>query len=50
MLIITVKVNAPDGAAQEVKEALAMYLEQFGDASVVEVKEIRKQQMRIGSM
>ena len=38
MLTITVKVDALPEQAQGVKEALAMYLEQFGDAQVVEVK------------
>lgn len=38
MLTITVKVDALPGDAQGVKECLAMFLEQFGDAQVVEVK------------
>lgn len=41
MLVITVKVNAPLGTAQGVKESLAMYLERFGDAKVTEVREVQ---------
>lgn len=37
MLTITIKVDAPDWAAQGVKEHLAMCLERFGDVRVVEV-------------
>ena len=48
MLIITVQVDAPVGMAQGVKEALAMYLERFGDARVVSVTETAPEQMRIG--
>lgn len=43
MLVITVKVNAPLGTAQSVKEDLAMYLERFGDSRVTEVREVRPQ-------
>lgn len=39
MLSITVEVNAPGWMAQGVKESLAMYLERFGDARVVDVDE-----------
>ena len=39
MLIITVKVDAPAGKAQGIKEDLAYYLEQFGDVRGVDVKE-----------
>lgn len=38
MLTITIKVDALSEDAQGVKECLAMYLEQFGRAEVVEVK------------
>ena len=38
MLTITVQVNAPAELAQGVKEDLAMYLERYGDARVVEVR------------
>lgn len=41
MLTIIVKVNAPAGKAIGIKEDLAMYLERFGDAKVVEIKEDR---------
>ena len=39
MLTVVIQVNAPDWAAQAVKEHLAMVLEPFGDSRVVEVKE-----------
>lgn len=38
MLTVVIQVNAPDWAAQAVKEHLAMVLEPFGDSRVVEVK------------
>lgn len=44
MLIITIGVDAPLGMAQGVKESLAMFLEQFGDARVLEIKETRPRQ------
>ena len=48
MLIITIEVNAPPGQAIGVKEDLAMYLERFGDARVVEITERGAEQTRIG--
>ena len=48
MLTITVRVDAPVGMAQGVKEALGMYLEQFGDARVVSVMETAPEQLKIG--
>lgn len=47
MLTITIRVNAPPDAAQSVKEALAMWLERFGDARVVSVTGDRPEQMRM---
>lgn len=47
MLTITIQVNAPPDAAQSVKEALAMWLERFGDARVVSVTEDEPEQMQI---
>ena len=47
MLTITIQVNAPQGAAQGVKEALAMWLERFGDARVVSVTEDEPEQMSL---
>lgn len=44
---IVVEVDRLAGQAIGIKEALAMYLEQFGDARVVEVKEIPQEQMTI---
>lgn len=38
MLTITVRVDALSEQAQGVKESLAMFLEQFGDTQVIEVK------------
>ena len=50
MLTITIQVNAPQGAEQSVKEALAMWLERFGDARVVSVTEDEPEQMRMEGM
>lgn len=47
MLIITIKVNAPAGKAIGIKEDLAMYLERFGDAKVVEIQEETPEQMKL---
>lgn len=47
MLTITIQVNAPPDAAQSVKEALAMWLERYGDARVVSVTEDKPEQMNI---
>ena len=48
MLTITIQVNAPPDMAQAVKEALAMWLERYGDARVVSVVAKAPEQMRIG--
>lgn len=50
MLTITIQVNAPPDAAQGVKEALAMWLERYGDARVVSVTEDEPEQMRMEGM
>lgn len=42
MLIITIHVDAPPGQAIGIKEDLAMYLEQYGDARVISVSEQQK--------
>lgn len=47
MLTITVKVDALPEMAQAVKEDLAMYLEQHGDAQVVEVRAVMPWQMSL---
>ena len=47
MLTITIQVNAPQGAAQGLKEALAMWLERYGDARVVSVTEDKPEQMSL---
>lgn len=49
MLTITIKVDAPAGQAQGIKEHLAMVLERFGDARVVEIKENAPEQMQMGN-
>lgn len=48
MLTVTVQVKAPPDMAQAVKEALAMWLERYGDACVVSVMARAPEQMRIG--
>lgn len=45
MLTITIKVNAPLGAAIGIKEHLAMVLERFGDTRVVDIREDVPEQM-----
>lgn len=45
MLKIELEVNAPLGAAEAVKEDLAMYLERYGDTRIVSVQEIKPVQM-----
>lgn len=47
MLTITIKVDAPADRAQAVKEALAMYLEQYGDTQVVKITEEKPEQLKI---
>lgn len=48
MLTIVIQVDAPLGQAIGVKEELAMYLERFGDAKVLEVRETTPEQIKIG--
>lgn len=50
MLILTIKVDAPLGQAQEVKEDLAAYLERYGNARVVSIKEEGGEQMSLLTM
>ena len=47
MLRIVIEVDRPTGQAIGIKEALAMYLEQFGDARVVEIKEAPHEQITL---
>ena len=47
MLKITIQVDAPAGQAIGIKEDLAMYLEQFGDARVISVEEVLEEQISI---
>lgn len=48
MLTITIKVDAPAGQAIGIKEDFAMYLEKWGDARVIEIREECPEQMRMG--
>lgn len=50
MLILMFRVDAQEGAVPEVKETLAMFLEQWGDVRLVEVRETGPVQMRIGGV
>ena len=50
MLTITFQVAAPSGAAQGVKEHLAMCLEGFGDTRVVDIREDEPEQMTMGGV
>lgn len=45
MLRVVLLVDAPDGAAQGIKEKLAVDFEKFGDVKVVEVREINGEQI-----
>lgn len=47
MLIIRVEVDRPAGQAIGIKEDLAMYLEQFGDARVVDITEVAPEQQKL---
>lgn len=47
MLTITIKVDAPADRAQAVKEALAMYLEQYGDTQVINITAELPEQLKI---
>lgn len=47
MLEIRIVVNKPAGQAIGIKEDLAMYLEKFGDARVVEIKETAPEQLKL---
>lgn len=47
MIRVVVEVDAPTGQAIGIKEALAMWLERYGDARVAAVEEIVPEQMRL---
>lgn len=47
MITIRVQVDAVAGEAMAIKEALAMFLEQWGDAKVVEITEAASEQLKI---
>lgn len=46
-MTIVVQVDAPPGQAIGIKEDLAMYLERFGDARVVSIREVPPEQIKI---
>lgn len=48
MLWVTIEVDAPLGAAQGVKEQLAMLLEAWGNTRVISVEERGPEQMQMG--
>ena len=43
MLRLTLECSSPDGSVMEIKEALAMLLERWGDCRLVRVEEIQDQ-------
>lgn len=47
VLTIIIEVDRPAGQAIGIKEDVAMYLERFGDARVVEVRETAPEQLKI---
>ncbi len=47
MLRIVFVVDRPTGQAIGIKEALAMYLEKFGDTKCVEITEIPHEQLKL---
>ena len=49
MLILTIAVDAPAGAAIGVKEAIAQDLEKYGDVRVVAVEEKGPEQMELAN-
>lgn len=51
MITITLKIKDPHADIQAVKEALAYYLERYGDLELIDVREERtEKQMRIGGL
>lgn len=47
MITVRVQVDAVAGEAMAIKEALAMFLEQWGDTKVVEITEATPEQLKI---
>lgn len=47
MVIIKIQVDAGAGESMAIKEALAMLLEKWGDAKVVEITETEPEQLKI---
>lgn len=50
MLTIKCEVDAPVGEAIGIKEAIAMDLEKYGDVRVVEVREVKPEQLKMEVM
>ena len=49
-MTVTVRVDAPPGTVQGVKEALAMFLEKYGDVRMATVQEDAPEQIKIGGV
>lgn len=49
-MTIVIRVNAPLGSEQAVKEALAIYCERFGDCRVVEIRADKVEQLKMGGV
>lgn len=47
-MIIVMQVDAPTHKALAIKEVLAMEMEKYGDIRVLEIREERPEQMKIG--
>ena len=47
MLIVTLYVNAPIGAAEAVRETLGMYCEEYPDTRVIRIEEVHPEQLRM---
>jgi len=47
-MIIVMRVDAPMHKAMAIKEVLAMEMEKYGDIRVLEIREERPEQMKIG--
>ena len=50
MLIVTLYVNAPIGAAEAVRETLGMYCEEYPDTRVIRIEELHPEQLRMSEV
>ena len=50
MLIVTLYVNAPIGAAEAVRETLGMYCEEYPDTRVIRIEEVHPEQLRMSGI